>query len=75
MAVLRGFVGSTTVSGEAAPPRNPQSPIPNPPRARLYYLARPTKTAMLRRLVCAVCPSNPKGSPGRRFEILNKESS
>ena len=25
-------------------------------RAWLYYLAHPTKTAMLRRLVCAVCP-------------------
>ena len=69
MAVLRGFVGSTTVSGEAAP-----APISSPAPAFNYYLARPTKTAMLRRLVCAVCPSNPKGSPGRHFEILNKES-
>ena len=45
-------------------------------RARListYYLARLTKTAMLRRLGCTVCPSNPKGSPGRRFETLNTE--
>ena len=43
--------------------------------ARLYYLARPTKTAMLRRLVCALCPSNPKGSPDRSFETLNTEPS
>ena len=65
MAVLRDFVGSMTVRGEAA--------TAPPARARLYYLARPTKTAMLRRLVCAVCPSNPKGSPGRRFETLSTE--
>ena len=27
------------------------------------------------RLVCAVCPSNPKGSPGRRLETINTEPS
>ena len=44
MAVLRGFVGSTTERRSSSRPSLLA-------RARIYYLARPTKTAMLRRLV------------------------
>ena len=43
-AVLRGFVGSTTEQRSSSGPSLLA-------RTRLYYLARPTKTAMLRRLV------------------------
>ena len=44
MVVLRGLVGSTTEGRNSSRPSLMA-------RARLFYSARPTKTAMLRRLV------------------------
>ena len=71
MAVLHGFVGSTTVSDEAAP-----APISSPaPALFRIIISAPNQNRMLRRLVGTACPSNPKGSQGRRFETLNTEPS
>ena len=66
----------------AAPPWEakqlpPQSPRPRPPYFDLLFSAPNQNRHATQASVyfCTVCPSNPKGSPGRRFETLNTEPS